>query len=288
MTTNNSTRTVLITGATSGIGKEAAISLAQSGWRVLLSARNPQRAQAAVEQIHRQTGSEQVDVVDMELTSLESVRAGAAQALELAPQLDVLINNAGTVTNDRQITGDGLEMIMQTNHFSHFLLTSLLLPRLLESSDARVINVSSGGYRRAVPMPLDDLQLEHHWGRMQPYVISKLANVLFTNELHCRYEAQGLAAFSVSPDAVKTDFGEGPRGVMRLVFALIRPFFHSPEQGATPLVALATGDDKRADAGAFYERHERRDLAPNAQDPEAALGLWERSVELTGASWLST
>ena len=284
MTTSH-TRTVLITGATSGIGKAAATALAGTGWRVLLGARNPYRAQAAVDEIHRLTGSDQLDVVQMELTSLESVRMAAQQALELAPRLDVLINNAGTVTNVRHITDDGLEMIMQTNHFSHFLLTSLLLPRLLESDDARVINVSSGGYRRAVPMPLDDLQLEQHWGRMQPYVISKLANVLFTNELHRRYEAQGLSAFSVSPGAVKTNFGEGPRGIMRLVFAVIRPFFLTPEKGATPLVELATDADKRADAGAFYERHERRELAPNGKDREAASGLWERSVELTGASW---
>ena len=284
--TNDSTKTALITGATSGIGKEAAISLARSGWRVLLGARNPQRAKETIEQIHRQTGSDQVDVVDMELTSLESVRDGAELALEIAPQIDVLINNAGGVRPDRVITEDGLESTMQTNHFGHFLLTSLLLPRLLESDDARIINVSSSVYRQAGAMPVDDLNLERNWGLLRPYAIAKLANVLFTNELHRRYASEGLAAFSVHPGSVKTNFGADMRGPLTLVFALVRSFFLSPESGATPLVELTVAN-KRGDAGAYFSRHKREELTAHGQDAKAARDLWERSIELTGAEWRS-
>ena len=199
-------QTVLITGANSGIGQAAATELARRGWHVFAAARSPERGQAAVSQIQKDSGSIAVELLELDLASFASVRRAADELLERTERLDVLVNNAGLTLNDRQLTVDGLETMMQTNHFSHVLLTSLLLPNLLQSDDARVVNVSSRVYERVEAMPLDDLNFEHRWGGIWPYCVTKLANILFANELHRRAHDRGLAAFSVHPGVVATNF----------------------------------------------------------------------------------
>ena len=278
-------RVAVITGATSGIGQAAASALAKSGWRVLITARNPQRAQATIARIQRETGSDLVESIAMDLTSFDSVREGAAAATELAPRIDVLINNAGLTLNERRITGDGHETMMQTNHFSPVLLTSLLLPTLLESDDARVVNVSSRVYERVEAMPLDDLNFEHYWGGIRPYCATKLANILFTNELHRRTHDLGLATFSVHPGVVATNFLQNFPTPLRAVLKIARPLLRSPEQGAAPVVELATEPGRRADAGEYFDRHTRTQQQPQASDRQAAERLWELSNEITGAEW---
>ena len=201
-------RTVLITGANSGIGQAAATELARRGWHVFAAARSPERGQAAVSQIQKESGSIAVELLDLDLASFASVRRAADELLERSGRLDVLVNNAGLTLNDRRLTGDGNETMMQTNHLSPVLLTSLLLPTLLESDDARVVNVSSRVYERVEAMPLDDLNFEHYWGGIRPYCATKLANILFTNELHRRTHDLGLATFSVHPGVVATNFAQ--------------------------------------------------------------------------------
>ena len=279
------TRTAVITGATSGIGQAAASALAQTGWRLLIAARDAQRAQATVSQIREQTGSDLVESFAMDLTSFDSVRQGAAAVSELAPRIDVLINNAGLSLTERQLTGDGLETMMQTNHFSHFLLTSLLLPNLLTSDDARVVNVSSRVYERAGAMPLDDLNFEQRWGGIWPYCVTKQANILFTNELHRRTHELGLAAYSVHPGVVATRFQRNFPVPLRAALGLIRPLLRTPKRGAEPVVELATVDARRADAGAYFDRHARTQLNEYASDRQAAERLWDVSNEITGAEW---
>ncbi len=280
-------KTVLITGATNGIGRAAAHALAEAGWRVLVAARNRQRAQTTIEQIRQRTGTEQIEAVDLDLTSFASVRRAAADALERAPQLDVLINNAGLNLSERRLTADGLETMMQTNHFGHVLLTSLLLPRLLESEDARVVNVTSVIHQQAGAMPLDDLNLERRWGTFYPYGVSKLANILFSNELHRRYRAEGIASFAVHPGAVRTNFGQNGMmsGPMSWLLKVLRPVILSPERGAAPLVELAVHPDRRADSGAYFSRHRRRDPSSHAQNADAAAKLWDASNEISAAQW---
>ena len=201
-------RTVLITGANSGIGQAAATELARRGWHVFAAARSPERGQAAVSQIQKESGSIAVELLKLDLASFASVRRAADELLERSGRLDVLVNNAGLTLNDRRLTGDGNETMMQTNHLSPVLLTSLLLPTLLESDDARVVNVSSRVYERVEAMPLDDLNFEHYWGGIRPYCATKLANILFTNELHRRTHDRGLATFSVHPGVVATNFAQ--------------------------------------------------------------------------------
>ena len=283
--TTSTPRTVLITGATSGIGQAAASSLAKSGWRVLIAARNPQRAEAAISQIRRETGSELVGSVSMDLASFDSVREGAAAALEQAPSLDVLINNAGLTNTERQLTVDGNEMMMQTNHFSHALLTSLLLPRLLMSDDARVVNVSSRTYEQAGDFPIDDLRFEQRWGAFWPYTVTKLANILFTSELHRRTQAMGLAAFAVHPGVVNTNFQQNMPLPLRVALKVARPLIKTPERGAEPVVALASNASRRSDAGAYFDLHKRVEPQAHATDRAIAERLWEATNEITGAEW---
>lgn len=278
-------QTVLITGANSGVGKAAATEFARQGWHVIAAARSPERGRAAVSQIQKDSGSIAVELLDLDLASFASVRRAAAELLERTERLDVLVNNAGLTLKERQLTVDGLETMIQTNHFSHVLLTSLLLPKLLESDDARVVNVSSRVYERVEAMPLDDLNFEHRWGGIWPYCVTKLANILFTNELHRRTHDRGLAAFSVHPGVVATNFMRNFPSPLRAALRVARPLLRTPEQGAAPLVELATDPARRADAGAYFDRHTRTQQQPHASDQQAAERLWELSNQITGAEW---
>ena len=278
-------RTVLITGANSGIGQAAATELARRGWHVFAAARSPERGQAAVSQIQKESGSIAVELLDLDLASFASVRRAADELLERSGRLDVLVNNAGLTLNDRRLTGDGNETMMQTNHLSPVLLTSLLLPTLLESDDARVVNVSSRVYERVEAMPLDDLNFEHYWGGIRPYCATKLANILFTNELHRRTHDLGLATFSVHPGVVATNFAQNFPAPLRAGLKLLRPLLRSPEQGAAPVVELVTDPARRADAGEYFDRHTRTQQQPQASDRQAAERLWELTNGITGAEW---
>ena len=290
MTTSDHPRTVLITGATSGIGEAAAHSLASDGWRVILAGRNPQRTVDTVNQIKSATGASAVDHILLDLTSFDSVRRGAADFLDRFAQLDVLINNAGLNLSKRTLTPDGLETMMQTNHYSHFLLTSLLLPRLLESADARVVNVSSRAYERAGAMPFEDIHLaRRRWSAFGPYGVTKLANILFSTELHRRYfrsadAGGGVASFAVHPGVVATNFGSRMGGPMRALIGAARPFAKNAQEGAEPIVALAHGPH-RTRSGAYYDQLKPAKLNKHASDHEAAAKLWDISNDLTDAAW---
>ena len=281
------TPVALVTGANSGIGQVTATELARRGWRVFAAARSVERGHAAVTQIQNDSGSTSVQLLQLDLASFASVRAAAADFLERSESLDALVNNAGVNLSTRTLTEDGLESTMQVNHFGHFLLTSLLFPRLMSSDDPRVVNVSSTLYRRAPAMPLDDLQLEHHWGRFRPYAISKLANILFTRALHRRYLAQGLAAFAVHPGGVRSRLGaDGDlRGPFRVLWRLVQPLLLSPESGAAPIVNVVHDPKMRDLAGAYFHRHQTQQLNQQAADVSAADRLWQASTELTQAEW---
>ena len=278
-------RTVLITGANSGIGQAAATELARRGWHVFAAARSPERGQAAVSQIQKESGSIAVELLELDLASFASVRRAADELLERSGRLDVLVNNAGLTLNDRRLTGDGNETMMQTNHLSPVLLTSLLLPTLLESDDARVVNVSSRVYERVEAMPLDDLNFEHYWGGIRPYCATKLANILFTNELHRRTHDLGLATFSVHPGVVATNFAQN--------FPL--PFGRASSSCGHCCAVLSRAQrrssswspirPRRADAGEYFDRHTRTQQQPQASDLQAAERLWELSNGITGAEW---
>ena len=279
-------QTALITGGNSGIGRAAACELARRGWRVAITARSPQRGQEAIERIRRESDAE-AELIALDLASFASVRDAASDALARLDQIDVLINNAGVNLSRYELTADGIETTMQVNHFGHFLLTSLLLPRLREAPAPRIVNVSSRIHRRGA-LDFDDLNLERSRGTLRRYAASKLANVLFTRELHRRY-ADGVSAFAVHPGTVRTGFGaDGDlTGFGTFALRMVRPLLRNEADGAAPVVRLAAADDAPASAGQYFDRMRATQPSKQATD-EAASKLWDASCELTGAAWPET
>ena len=202
-------KTVVVTGGNSGIGLETAAALASMGARVLVTARNADKGRTAVAAITQRSGGEgRVQLVVFDLADLASVRRGAAEILEQAPRIDVLVNNAGLVLTERAETVDGYEATFAINHLGPFLLTNLLLGRITASAPSRVVNVASTAHNTARKgIPFDDLQSTQHYRGMRVYGQSKLANILFTLELARRLEGKDVTANSLHPGTVRTGYG---------------------------------------------------------------------------------
>jgi NAD(P)-dependent dehydrogenase (short-subunit alcohol dehydrogenase family) len=278
-------KTVVVTGGNSGIGLETASALAGMGARVLVTARNADRGRTAVAQIAERTEGAEVQLVVFDLADLSSIRRGAAEILEQAPRLDVLVNNAGLVLTERQVTVDGFEATFATNHLGPFLLTNLLLDRVVSSAPARVVNVASTAHNSARKgIPFDDLQSERHYRGMRVYGQSKLANILFTLELARRLEGTGVTANSLHPGTVRTGYGADgdARGFLSFGLKIARPFFLSPEKGSRTSVYLASSPEVDGVSGQYFVKCKSRTPRKWARDPEAARRLWQVSEELVG------
>ena len=278
-------QTVVVTGGNSGIGLETAAALTAMGARVLLTARNADRGRAAVAEIADRTPGARVQLVVFDLADLSSVRRGAAEILEQAPRLDVLVNNAGVVLSERRVTVDGYEATFATNHLGPFLLTNLVLDRLRASAPARVVNVASTAHNSARKgIPFDDLQSEGRYRGMRVYGQSKLANILFTNELARRLEGTGVTANSLHPGTVRTGYGADgdARGLLAVGLKVSGPFFLSPAKGARTSVYLASSAEVDGVSGQYFVKCKPRTPRSWARDPEAAQRLWRVSEELVG------
>ena len=249
-------KTVVVTGGNSGIGLESAAALATMGARVLVAARNADKGRAAVADISRRNdGHAQVQLVVFDLADLASVRRGAAEILEQAPRLDVLVNNAGLVLSDRRETVDGYEATFAVNHLGPFLLTNLLLDRMRESAPARVVNVASMAHASARKgIPFDDLQSRQRYRGMRVYGQSKLANILFTLELARRLEGSAVTANSLHPGTVRTGYGADgdARGFLALGLKLSGPFFLTPARGAQTSIYLASSPEVEGVSGQYF------------------------------------
>jgi NAD(P)-dependent dehydrogenase (short-subunit alcohol dehydrogenase family) len=273
----------LVTGATSGIGLVAARELARLGAHVVLVGRDPERSAAAIAQIQQQTGSRAVEVLMADLSRQDQVRQLAEQFRERHPHLDVLINNAGGIWFDRQLTADGLERTFALNHLAYFLLTQLLLDTLRACAPSRIINVSSGAHR-GVELLFDDLMGEKHYTGWRAYKQSKLANLLFTYELAGRLEGTGVTVNAMHPGWVATGFGKDNSWKGRLLQLASGLFALSPENGARTVVFLASSPDVATVSGRYFVREQARPSSPQSSDPAAARRLWEVSEQLTAAN----
>ncbi|MDP9794733.1 NAD(P)-dependent dehydrogenase (short-subunit alcohol dehydrogenase family) [Catenuloplanes nepalensis] len=258
-------KTIVITGASDGIGAAAARQLHRDGHRVVIVGRSPEKTGA----VAREIGA---DSFVADFTRLGEVRALAEALLLSYPRIDVLANNAGGVFGDRTVTEDGFERTFQVNHLAPFLLTTLLLDRLAESR-AAVVQTSSDGGRLLGRIDLDDLQSERSYSPVRAYANAKLQNVYFTAELHRR----GLAAVAFHPGTVATSFAGDSRGFVRRLYAsrLGRAVMTTPERSAAQLVWLATTRDWVS--GGYYEKRRPVRLAV---DPVRARELWERSERM--------
>ncbi|HXZ62259.1 MAG TPA: SDR family oxidoreductase [Acidimicrobiales bacterium] len=279
-------KTVVVTGGNSGIGLETARALAGMGARVVVTARNAEKGRAAVGDITgRLRGEAQVQLVVFDLSDLSSVRRGAAEILELAPRVDVLVNNAGVVLGDRRVTVDGYEATFATNHLGPFLLTNLLLDRIKASAPARVVTVASTAHSTARHgIPFDDLQSERRYRSMRVYGESKLANILFSNELARRLEGTGVTSNCLHPGTVRTGYARDgdAKGLLAFGVTVAGPLFLSPAQGARTSVYLASSPEVADVTGRYFVKCKPRQPRTWALDPDAARRLWAVSEELTG------
>jgi NAD(P)-dependent dehydrogenase (short-subunit alcohol dehydrogenase family) len=280
-------RTCLVTGATSGIGLETALGLARRGARVLCVGRNEAKGENAVADIVRRSGNDAVELLLADLSSQAQIRALAAEVESRAPALHLLVNNAGLVNLRREITSDGLEATFAVNHLAYFLLTRLLLERLVASAPARIVNVASDAQRFG-SLDFDDLQSERRYqgfamaAAMRVYGTSKLANILFTTELARRLEGSGVTANCVHPGAVATGLGTNNGRFGQSLMRVVGLFMRTPEQGAATSLYAATSPELEGVSGRYYANEREAEPVAAARDTDDARRLWAESSCLVG------
>ena len=264
-------KTVLVTGATDGIGKATAHQLAQLGARVVVHGRSPERLRQAAEEIRSASGMV-VETLQGDLSSLAQVRAMGGEILDRFPRLDVLVHNAGVFMKSRTLTVDGLESTFAVNHLAPFLLTHVVQDLLLKSSPARVVTVSSITHVHCT-CDFDNLQGEKSYDGRYAYGLSKLANVLFTVELAHRLEGSGVTANCLHPGVVATKLLREGYGSMNAA---------STEQGAETSVFLASAPDVAGVTGKYFINRREAKPSPLASDAAVCARLWRISRELCG------
>lgn len=273
---------VIVTGANSGIGRATAQALAATGARVVLACRSIARGQAALEQITRATGSQRVELMQLDLSSFESVRSFAHSFRARYDCLSCLVNNAGVILRERQLSTDGYEMQFAVNHLGHFLLTRELLPLLEASAPSRVISVSSGAHKIG-RMDFDDMNLERRYTIFGAYARSKLANILFTRELARRTAGSGVTANCLHPGGVGTNMGvdrdtQAGSRIMRALSLVMA----TPEKGAETSIYLASAPELATVSGEYFVKKRPHKPASRALDDTCARRLWdwsERAVD---------
>ena len=270
-------RTIVITGASDGIGAAAARQLHEAGEHVVVVGRNPDKTHA----VARGLG---VDGLVADFAELAQVRTLAATLLDRYPRIDVLANNAGGIMGERRVTVDGFEQTFQVNHLAGFLLTNLLLDRLLDSH-ASVIQTSSEASRTFARFDIDDLQGEHRYSAGGAYGNAKLENLLFTKELHRRYGDAGVNAAAFHPGVVGSGFAASSRGVIRWFYTsrLTTRLMDSNDVGGSRLTWLALGKPGVDwEPGAYYAKNRIARTTAAADDPALAKRLWDESAAMVG------
>ena len=280
----------LVTGATSGIGQVTATELAKMGAHVVILARNAEKAAKAQQEIKAAAGHENVDVLLADLADLGQVRRAAAEFNARYPRLDILVNNAGLILGaQRQLSPQGYELGLATNHLGPFLLTSLLFDKLKASPAARVVNVASAAYRMARP-DLADFQSTRGYGALAVYANTKLYNIMFTQELARRLRAHGVANVTTNvlhPGVVASSFGSAANGLMSVFVQLGRPFMISAEKGAETSIFLASAPDVATTSGGYFDKKKTTPVKNPFNTPEHARQLWELSEQLTDTHFLA-
>jgi NAD(P)-dependent dehydrogenase (short-subunit alcohol dehydrogenase family) len=276
-------KTVLVTGATSGIGLEASVALARLGARVVMVGRDRAKTEACAASVAARGGTKPASTLLCDFSSQASIRALAGELLEREARIDVLVNNAGGVNKTRRVTVDGIEATFAVNHLGYFLLTSLLLDRIVGSAPARIVTVASVGHRHGT-LDFDDLGFERGgYSIMKAYARSKLANVLFAAELARRLEGTGVTSNSLHPGAVATNIWSGaPLWAKPIILLLFRPFFISAEQGGSYIVRLAASPELDGVTGKYFEEGKSALPAPLGQDAALARRLWDVSRAMVG------
>ncbi|CAN7995483.1 unnamed protein product [Ixodes hexagonus] len=284
-------KTVIITGANSGLGKATAIELALRGARVVLACRDINGGLQVATEIRQLTSIDRVVLRHLDLSSFSSIRAFVNGILKTEMHVDVLINNAGVFQCPYFTTKEGFELQMGVNHLGHFLLTNLLLERLKNSQPSRIVVVTSNLYKRgSISLP-DMVMDENNYDKKLAYANSKLANVLFVRELSRRLKGTGVRAYAVSPGMVYTNLGRHMKLPWYLIVLLL-PFalfaVRTPSQGCQTIVDCAVNEEYEQHSGKFYRNCQPEKLDSLAMDDEFAFKVWARSEQLTGVFSLDT
>lgn len=273
-------KTTVITGGTSGIGKETVLALAKKGHAVYMLVRDTVKGEEVRKEVVAESNNQEIHVIHCDLANLKSVK-NATEVLKVKLfAINVLINNAGGIVNERELSKDGFEMTFAMNHLGHFLLTLLLMP-LLERGQARIINVSSEAHKMGRP-DFDDLQSEKKYSSIKAYGNAKLFNIYFTKSLAERYRSKGITAFALHPGLVNTNFGSRLSGFGKLLLFLARPFMITPQQGAQTSVYLATAPKLDGKSGQYFKNQKVIKPKPIAENEAARNRLWDISLQLTG------
>jgi len=288
-------KTCIVTGANSGIGKETALGLARMGARVVLVCRNEEKGRQALEDIRRETGSSQLDLLSADMSSFESVRELAAQVHQQYQRLDVLINNAGTAIVRRALSADGIEMTVAGNHLGPALLTLLLLDLLESSAPSRVVNVSSEAHRGA-RFDLNSLQSaprnegppRRGFGpppSLKAYGLSKLMMNAFTFELARRLQGSGVTVNCLHPGVVATNIwpADAPL-IFRMIMAVAKPFMLTPKRGAETSFYLATSPEVATVSGQYFIKSKRAESSPLSRDPKVIADIWQWTEKTVGVT----
>jgi NAD(P)-dependent dehydrogenase (short-subunit alcohol dehydrogenase family) len=273
-------QTVVITGATSGIGEVAASELAAAGARIVLTARDPGRAASTLERLRRIGPAVEHLAVLGDLSQLSEARRVALEVGAAAPSIDVLINNAGAIFPKRRVTPDGLEMTFALNHMAGFILTHVLLDNLRRAPSARIVTTSSDAHRTG-QLDFDDLQTSRRtYTTFRAYSASKLCNVLFTRELARRLEGTKITANAVHPGFVNSRFYEVEFGALEVLRPLVNLFAISPQKGAATLVHVASSPALENVSGQYFVKC--RSVRPSKAAEDSSLGarLWEVSTQI--------
>jgi NAD(P)-dependent dehydrogenase (short-subunit alcohol dehydrogenase family) len=273
-----SIKTTVITGPTSGIGKETALVLAKKDHALYLLVRNTEKGEALRQELMTQTGNHAIHVIKCDLSDLQSVRGAAEELKKKLFNINILINNAGGAFPERTFSKDGFELTFAINHLGHFLLTQSLMP-LLQKGHARIINIASEAHRSAKP-DFDDLLMEKSYSGFKAYGITKLFNIYFTKSLAEKYQQTGITAFALHPGVVNTEIWNSTTGFLKFLTWLMKPFMISPKQGAETTIYLATEPKLDSKNGLYFKKCKVAKTAPNADNAAARNRLWEISEKL--------
>jgi NAD(P)-dependent dehydrogenase (short-subunit alcohol dehydrogenase family) len=269
-------KTVLITGPTSGIGKITAFELAKRNYNLILLARNPKKA----EELQKEIGSKaETSFVECDLADLASVAKAIEQVKKEHSSIDVLLNNAGLMMDHEEYTKEGIEMTFAVNHLGHFLLTNGLIDLLAAGKKSRIVHVSSEAHRIG-KFRLDQLVRPDKFSSWVTYGNSKLANILFSNELAERLKPVGITSNSLHPGGVATNFASETSGFSKILMYFARPFFKSPEEGARTSIYLASSPKIEGVTHEYFSDLKIKEANKDAQSKFLATKLWQMSEEL--------
>ena len=274
-------KTVLITGANSGIGKATATALAIQGANIVMLCRNKEKAEAAKKEIIEKTKNNNIEIIIADVSNLNDVRRAAKEFLEKNTKLDVLINNAGLIFGKRENSVDGIEATFATNHLGHFLLTNLLLDTIKNTPKARIIHLSSVAHTIAKPN-WDDIENKKKYDFARVYAEAKLYTLMFSNELAKRLEGTGITSNAVHPGLVGSNFGATSKNWYEYVVKLVQPFLISNEKGAATSIYLASSPEVEKISGKYFSKKKTTSPSNASQNKESWKKLWDISEKMVG------